>query len=492
MNAVNFADVFIGLSNRLGERIAVESPNLKLTYRELVGRAARSADELRARGVTAGDRIGVSLRDSAEALVLTLAVWMLGGVILPIDFRTRPSERVSVFRSFGLRAIVEDRSGLPMQTYNSVVVDQSWTDIITRHLGEPNRAQCDPAPAFIALTSGTTGQPLGVVVDHERLLIRVMLPLELGRKDPGGRLFNPISLSFGLSIHNTLTHMLNGGTVIFFTPLFGTEELAEAIVSSRATSVCAVPTLARGLLDLHGSRSQPMFNNLNLFYCSGAPMHAHEKRQAKERLTSNFVELYASQFGGRISFLDSEDIDDHADTVGRILPQVSLEIVDEAGNLLPVGEPGIIRVRSPGMARTALQTVERASGDRLKDGWVYTGEIGAVTENGFLRLLGRDSDVIIRGGENVHPGEIESVLLDCPGIVDAAVVGYSAQREGEEIAAFVVARENVTEMQLTAHFRSRLAPNKRPRRIIFTSEIPRNVNDKVQYAILRERLSSEE
>jgi acyl-CoA synthetase (AMP-forming)/AMP-acid ligase II len=492
MNVVTFADVFIGLSERLADRVAVESPKIKLTYREMVDRAARSADELHARGVLAGDRVGVSLRDSAEALVLTLAVWILGGVVVPIDFRARPGERASLFQGFGLRTIVEDRSGPPTQNYSSIIVDQSWTDVISGHRVELDRSQRDPAPAFIALTSGTTGQPLGAVVDHERLLARVMLPLELGRKDAGGRLFNPISLSFGLSIHNTLTHMLNGGTVIFFSPLFGAEELAEAVASSGATSVCAVPTIARDLLDLQGSRALPMFNKLNLFYCSGSPMLAEEKRQAKERLTTNFVELYASQLGGRISFLDSSDIDDHADTVGRILPQVSLQIVDEADKLLPVGEAGIIRVRSPGMARTVLQKAERASGDRLKDGWVYTGEIGAVTEEGFLRLLGRDSDVIIRGGENVHPGEIESVLLECPGVSDAAVVGHAVLREGEEIVAFVVARENVSEMELTAHFWSRLAPNKRPRRIIFTPVIPRNVNGKVLYANLRKQLSGEE
>jgi long-chain acyl-CoA synthetase len=492
MTAVNLADVFVGLSNRLGERPAIESPSLKLTYRDLVQRAARSADALRERGVLAGDRVGVCLRDSGEALVLTLAVWMLGGVVLPIDFRTRPSERESVSRTFGLRTIVEDRGAPSTQPYNSITVDGGWTDIIARQRGELDRRQADPAPAFIALTSGTTGQPLGAVVDHERLLLRVMMPLELGRKDPGGRLFNPISLSFGLSIHNTLTHMLNGGTVIFFSPIFGTEELAEAIVSSHATSVCAVPTIARNLLSQHGHHTHPMFNNLNLFYCSGSPMHAEEKRQAKERLTPNFVELYASQFGGRISFLDSNEIEKHADTVGRILPQVSLQIVDDAGSMLPAGEPGIIRVRSPGMARTALQMADRASGDRLKDGWVYTGEIGAVTDDGFLKLLGRDSDVIIRGGQNVHPGEIESVLLDCPGVMDVAVVGYSAPRGEEEIAAFVVVHEHVSELQVTAYSRSRLAPNKRPRKIVLTSEIPRNVNGKVQHSILRERLLSPE
>jgi acyl-CoA synthetase (AMP-forming)/AMP-acid ligase II len=163
-------------------------------------------------------------------------------------------------------------------------------------------------------------------------------------------------------------------------------------------------------------------------------------------------------------------------------------MVDEDDKVLPPGEAGVIRLRSPGMARSIYGGVTSGSGDSFKGGWAYPGDIGAFDDDGFLHLLGRTSDLIIRGGANVHPSEVELVIGEHEEVQDVAVVGFTKLPEGEEIAAFVVSSSNLSEAALDAHCRARLAPDKRPRRFVFVSDLPRNANGKILRTELRKRL----
>jgi acyl-CoA synthetase (AMP-forming)/AMP-acid ligase II len=242
------------------------------------------------------------------------------------------------------------------------------------------------------------------------------------------------------------------------------------------------------LLDFGADRAGTLFADLDSLYCFGAPLLPEEKRRARSRLSRNFVEGYASSLSGRISVLSGEDIDQRPETVGRVLSQVELHIVNADDEKLPIGEAGMIRIRSPGIASGIYRGISRATGDQIKDGWAYPGDIGAIDADGFLQLFGRSSDVIIRGGSNVHPSEIEIVLAEHPGVREAAVVGFSQSREGEEIAAFVVPAGDLTESDLIAFCRARLVPDKRPRRFILVPSLPRNANGKVARSELRERL----
>ncbi len=491
MNPVNLADLFVGLSNQWADRTAIVSPRLTLSYRDLAIRAARSARELRTRGVARGSNVGIAVRDSGEAIALMLALWMLDAVPVSIDFRTRPGERLSLADEFDLIALIEDRPKPDTSGYTSILVDQAWTDFIGRHDGEP---VCEPrstAPALISLSSGTTGRLLGIVLDHESLLFRLKSNLQLGRRRPGGRLLNAIPISSSGSRNHALSHLFDGGTVIFHPPLFGAGEFTEAILSQKATSVCVVPTLLHGLLDLHGHRATPLFADLDALYCFGAPFSPAEKRRARACLGEHLVEGYSSTVSGRISVLYGDDMQARPDTVGRVLPHVLLQIVDGEDVPLPVGEAGLIRVRSPAMAGSIYRDVTRMTGDRIRDGWAYPGDIGVLEGEGFLRLVGRASDIIIRGGVNVHPLEIETALAEHPGIKEVAVVSIPQAREGEEIAAFVVAAGDLTETALVAHCRARLAPDKRPRKFVFLSKLPRNANGKIVRAELRRKLEEE-
>jgi acyl-CoA synthetase (AMP-forming)/AMP-acid ligase II len=220
-------------------------------------------------------------------------------------------------------------------------------------------------------------------------------------------------------------------------------------------------------------------------------MRPEEKIQAKALLSGNFIQEYGASIAGRISSLGGHDLDSRPDSVGRVLPQVCLQVVDEEDNPIATpGEAGTIRLRSPGMAQS-MEGAARESGDKLKNGWAYPGDVGALDDQGFLTLVGRTSDLIIRGGINVHPSEIEAVLAEYPGIRDVAAIGFPAEREGEEIAVFVVPAGEFSESDLMSYCRARLSPDKRPRRFLSVRELPRNANGKVLRGELRRLLEDE-
>jgi long-chain acyl-CoA synthetase len=487
LNSVRLTDVFVGLANRWGDRPAVVSPHLSLSYSELVARAAQAARDLQASGIEPGARVGLALRDSAETIVSMIALWMAGATAVPIDFRSKAAERATLAGEFDLIAIMEDRRA-PAATYSSILVDASWTERIARRDATPLWPSGECAPAIISLTSGTTSRPVGFVLDHDRALFRSITPLP---SHYGESLLNPLSLSFSGSRSHTLSALFRGAAVRFYPVLFSPQELAEAITAWKISSLCAVPTVIRNLVELARGRSTPLFLGLEALYSIGAPMLPDEKLEVSVTLCRNFIQDYGSTVSGCMSSLYGPDLSARPDTVGRAQPFVALQVVDENDQPMPPGEVGNIRGRAPGMARTMFGgAASRAGGDTLKEGWAYPGDIGVLDDKGYLRLMGRSSDLIIRGGANVHPSEVEAVIAEYDGVRDVVVVGFTKLPEGQEIAAFIVGSDGLSEAALVAHCRARLGPDKRPRRFLFVNELPRNANGKISRAELRHQLET--
>jgi acyl-CoA synthetase (AMP-forming)/AMP-acid ligase II len=219
-------------------------------------------------------------------------------------------------------------------------------------------------------------------------------------------------------------------------------------------------------------------------------MLPEEKLKAKAVLCRDFIQDYGSTVSGCISSLYGSDLDERPETVGRVQPFVALEVVDGEDRVLPTGETGNIRLRAPGMAKSMYGGTTRTTGDTLKEGWAYPGDIGVLDGKGFLQLMGRSSDLIIRGGANVHPSEVEAAIAELPGVREVTVVGFTKLPEGQEIAAFIVGAGDLTEAALVAHCRVRLGPDKRPRKFVFVKDLPRNPNGKISRAELRRKLET--
>jgi long-chain acyl-CoA synthetase len=233
-------------------------------------------------------------------------------------------------------------------------------------------------------------------------------------------------------------------------------------------------------MGLAGSNA-PLFPSMQYLMSCGAPMSAAEKIAARQALTAGFLENYGSTMAGMLTLLESKDIDAHGNSVGRPLPHVRVQIVDSQDRPLPAGEVGAIRARTPGVAQPlslGSGEDERRTSDLLIDGWIYPGDIGAL-EDGFLKIVGRSSDMIVRGGAKVYPSEVEGVLAEHAAIAEVAVVGWPDQKLGEEVAAFVVLRSSAQPQEILAYCRSKLHPDKQPRQVFIVDALPRNANGKL-------------
>jgi acyl-CoA synthetase (AMP-forming)/AMP-acid ligase II len=250
-----------------------------------------------------------------------------------------------------------------------------------------------------------------------------------------------------------------------------------------ATAIFLVPTMIRRLLD-----EQPpgvALPTIRVLISSGSALHPEERLTIRDRLTPNLFEFYSSTEGGAISVLTPADCERHPDSVGRPAFRVAVEIVDEAHAPLPPDSVGRLRYRSPASAREYWNA---EGGDAFRDGWFYPGDLARLDEDGFLHLHGRAKDMIIRGGVNIYPQDIERIVAEIPGVRDVAVAGAPAREMGEEVAAFVVS-EGVDADAIAAHCRARLAPYKVPSIIRFLPELPRNAGGKVVKSALLASLS---
>ena len=201
-----------------------------------------------------------------------------------------------------------------------------------------------------------------------------------------------------------------------------------------------------------------------------------------------FIEYYSSTEGGGVSFLTAEDPEEFGDSVGRAVFGVEVECVDEQHRRLPPGEVGRIRYRGPAVADRFWNDPE-ATRESFRDGWWYPGDLGMLDESGYLYLKGRAKDMIIRGGVNIYPAEVEAVLQSHPAVADSAVVGWPSREFNEEVAAFVVLKGAATPVELRELCRSRMAPYKVPREVFVLPEFPRNALGKVIKAELSARLA---
>jgi acyl-CoA synthetase (AMP-forming)/AMP-acid ligase II len=344
-------------------------------------------------------------------------------------------------------------------------------------------------PLLLSLSSGTTGRPKGPVVTHQQFLRRFWthwIDLGLNARET---YVSATPMYFGGGRTFSMSLLFSGGTVVLFPPPYKAPELAAEIAKRNATSAFLVPTLLRRLLDLSEEECVPL-RRMRLLLSSGAPLHPWERHAIRDRLCPNFHEYYASTEGGGVSLLRPEEMDRYPDSVGRPVFGVEVAILGDDDSPLPPGEVGRLAYRGPGVAR-GFHNDPAADAEAFLDGWFLPGDLAAVNEAGFVFLKGRRKDLIIRGGVNIYPVEVESVLLADSRLAEAAVVPWPSPDLGEEVAAYVVPRAGMTppeEAELIALCASRLAPYKVPRGVFAVADLPRNSSGKVLKAALTTQL----
>lgn len=457
---------------------------LRLTHSQFAQRIAQTAKHLRTLGAGPGVLVGVALGDHATHVIIMLALARIGAVLLPLDHRWTPGERERVATHFGAAlALVEPCqaiSGTPC-----VEVSEKWPDTVSQCAADPVMAPGGDAPLLVSLSSGTTGRPKGPRITHAQFLARFRTHwIDLGFVAQDCFVC-ATPLYFGAGRTFVWSTLYAGGKVVLAPPPFDPPALLDTLAREHATTLFLVPTQLRRLLAEHAGAAP--LKRLRLLFSSGAPLTREERRAIHAELNAYFCEYYASTEGGGVTLLKPADIDKHSDTVGRAIHAVDVEIVDAHHQPVSPGTVGLLRYRSPGCA-IGFYRDDEASQEAFRDGWFYPGDLAQLDAAGYLTLAGRAKDMIIRGGINVYPEEVEAALQAHPAVREAAVVGMPSVDLGEEIAAFIVSDTPVGDTVLRDWCAARLAPYKVPRVFRTIADLPRNTSGKVQKAQLKTML----
>jgi long-chain acyl-CoA synthetase len=484
-------------AQRLGERTAIgHGRQVWCSYAELAQRAAMLAAWLHAQGVAPGDRVGLFLSNRPEYLVMLWGTWWAGAAAVPINAKLHPREADWILQHSGARlafcsaehhhALAAVGAGPALHSELPPLPTAAPIDL------EPAERR-DTDPAWLFYTSGTTGRPKGVVLGARQLREASLGYLsEVQGVEPGDVMLHPAPLSHGGGLYH-LPYVMHGGVnVVPASGGFDAAEIVELAAHWRRASFFAAPTMVRRLVDLVSASARRPEGLATIIY-GGGPMYLADIQQALQAIGPHFAQIYGQgESPMTITVLPRAVINDiahprHAErlaSVGYAQPMLELSIRDANGDGLPVGETGEVCVRGDIVMEGYWQQPE-ATAATIRDGWLYTGDIGRLDAEGYLRLLDRSKDLIISGGSNIYPREVEEALLLHRAVHEASVIGRHDAQWGEAVVAYVVAREPVTAAELDAHCQQHIARFKRPKHYRFVEGLPKNHYGKVLKTELR-------
>jgi len=460
--------------------------------------AERQAGALSSLGLKPGDRLAAQVEKSPEALALYAACVMAGIVFLPLntaytadelEYFISDSEAGAVICGPAAEATVTRiAKGVPVLT-----LDAAGQGSLTDRAAQDNpfcpASRRPDDVAALLYTSGTTGRSKGAMLSHENLLSNAVALAELWRFTEEDVLLHalPIFHTHGLFVATNVV-LASGGSMIFL-PKFDADTVIEWL--PRATSMMGVPTFYTRLL-ADDRFTRVLTAKMRLFTSGSAPLLAETHRAFEGRTGHRILERYGMT-ETNMNTSNPYDGERRAGTVGFPLPGVELKITDpETAATLADGEPGIIEVRGPNVFQGYWRMPEKTAAELRADGFFITGDIGLVDEDGYLHIVGRAKDLIISGGYNIYPKEIELILDEQPGVLESAVIGVPHPDFGEGVVAVLVARpgERIDEEAIRANISGRLARFKQPKAIEVLEDLPRNTMGKVQKNLLRDRFGS--
>ncbi|MCS6802478.1 MAG: AMP-binding protein [Chloroflexota bacterium] len=473
---MNLCNAVHAIARRDPHRPAIVEPTRTTTYRELAERISALAAGLARRGIRRGDRVAIALGNRREHLEAILAAVRLGAAALPVDAAATPAEIADVAERFSPAALVAERplGGWPSDRLLVTLEDGTY-DALLSGGGDADLAPASDDPCFVMLSSGTTGKPKGAVVTHAAMAFRFLAQVITFRFSADDRYLNLMPLHTGGGRSFTLSHLYLGATV-WLPGKFDAAAADRLVREAGITTACVVPTMLHRIVAAGGGP----WPTMRALISSGAPLPAADRDAVLRQLTPNLYDYYASVEAGGVAALGPGEHAAKPGSVGRPMWGIEVRL---AGAARP-GEVGEIWYRSPGMiAGYAGLPPDEA----FSEGWYRTGDLGRFDEDGFLFLVGRSKEVIISGGVNVYPAEVEAALREIAAVADAAVLGLPDPDWGERVVAAVVPAPGSpadAEAILTA-LRGRLSGPKRPKQIVFLDSLPRNRGGKVDTASLR-------
>jgi malonyl-CoA/methylmalonyl-CoA synthetase len=496
--SANLFELLVGRAPRL-DKVALESADgPSLSYGELYARAGRAARALVDLGVEPGDRVAAQIDKSPDAIALALACFRAGAALLPLNtaytlpeleyFLGDARPALTLCRPANLEAVRALGAKLGLAAVESLGTrrDGGFAEAIAAATSElPPVPRAADDLAAILYTSGTTGRSKGAMLTHENLASNAQVLVDIWRFTSDDVLIHalPVFHTHGLFVATNVA-LLAGATMIF-QPRFDADAIMAAM--PRATSLMGVPTFYTRLLD-HPGLTGAATAHMRVFISGSAPLLGETHQRWREATGHAILERYGMTETNMITSNPYQG-ERRAGTVGLPLPGVSLRIADpDTGAPLPDGAVGVIELAGPNVFKGYWRMPEKTASEFRPDGFFITGDLGMIDERGYVHIVGRAKDLIISGGFNVYPKEIESEIDAIDGVLESAVIGLAHPDFGEGVTAIVVPARGAAleEAAILAALEGRLARYKAPKRVIFVDELPRNAMGKVQKTVLRE------
>ena len=475
-------------SPTLGSRPCMRDERSELSYEQVRARVDALAEQLVDKGVAHGDIVAIMLPNCVELLVGILAAWRLGAIATPINPAFTDNEARYQIEDSDAVLLIADREPTGYEIDTLPVEEMRL---------EPSGTQSPNAPgsddiALLIYTSGSTGRPKGVMLDHGNLAAMATMLAEHLRLDPSDHCLLVLPLFHVNSLCASFLAPISAGAQITILSRFELSTFLAAVESHRLTYFSAVPTIYARLAELPDGIHRDT-SSLRFAICGAAPVSRELLERCERRFGFVILEGYGLTEGTCASTCNPLDGPRKLGTVGPPLSGQEVAVVDAKRNHLPAGEIGEVVVRGPNLMRGYLNR-SSATADALVEGWLHTGDIGILDDDGYLTIVDRIKDMIIRGGENVYPKEIEATLCRHSAVLEAAVVGQQHSIYGEVPVAFVVPYPDavVTSEALLEHCRSYLTKIKLPVQISIVGELPKNPVGKIDKPTLRRSLSTAE
>lgn len=515
MNTIDF----LSIANAIcPDRDLVVFEGKRLTYEQTNERVNRLANALNSLGIKKGDRVGILEVNCYQYIEAYFAAAKLGAIFVPLNFRAKSEELSYMITNAEVRLLfVGDRyldminNLLPELTSIKEIVSlgsvkkgrHNYEELIEGESPEDTMAEIgDDDLTILMYTAGTTGRPKGVPLKHSGFVAYVLDNVEPPNPEIEERNLLTVPLYHVAGMQAMLAGIYGGRTLVMMRQ-FEVKEWMDTVQREHATRAMLVPTMLKWVID------DPDFKNydlksLQVITYGAAPMPFEViKKAIKEMPWVRFINAFGqTETASTITVMGPEDhriegteeeiekkLKRLTSSIGRPLPDVEVKIVDDEGEVLPPNQVGEILARGPRVMSGYWKDEEKTSEVMTDDGWLRTADKGWMDEDGYIYLAGRGDDMIIRGGENISPEEVENILQSNPNVDEAAVIGVPDPEWGQEPRAVVVLKKGkkISKDEVMEHCRSRLASFKRPRSVIFIDTLPRNAMGKVLRKELREK-----
>lgn len=509
------------------DALVVRHQDVRWSWRELKNRVDAVAAGLLERGLRPGDRVGIWAPNCAEWVVTEFATAKAGLILVNINPAYRIAELEYALGKVGCTALIlapshkssdyvamigeltpELATAAPGMLRAARLPDLRLVVV----LGQREHAGCLPfaalasddtsrlaeialtsdMPVNIQFTSGTTGFPKGATLSHRNILNNgAFVGARIGLT-AADRLCIPVPLyhCFGMVMGN-LACAVHGATMVYPAEAFDPQAVLETVEAERCTALYGVPTMFIAAL-AHPDFARFDLSSLRTGIMAGSPCPMAVMREVIDRMHMDEVTIaYGMTETSPVSFQSdtADPLDLRVSTVGRVQPHLEVKLIDLAGDVVPRGQTGELCTRGYSVMLGYWDDPDRTAEALDAEGWMHTGDLAAIDEDGYCQIVGRIKDMVIRGGENIYPREIEEYLMTHPGIADVQGVGIPDAKYGEELCVWIIPRAGVTlsEDEVRAHCRGRIAHYKIPRHILFVDAFPMTVTGKVQKFAMRER-----